>query len=290
MSAVIQKILFPVDFSPACAAMAGYVKRAATLFDASVTLVHVCDFVSHNGFELYVRPAPEIAEEEQNLALERLHSFLQTDFPVAEHPRTVLAGDVANEITHLANAGAFDLIVMPTHAGRFRRMLLGSVTAKVLNDADCPVLTTEHAERIAPKPLEHREWLCALALDGDSERVFRIAARAAAAAGAKITLIHAIQTGHSRQPTERGADEARKSLEIEQARRRAEDLQSAVGSSAELRIAAGPIIKDLLVETAQRADADVLIIGRRPQPGALGRMHDLTYQVVRDSPFPVLSI
>ena len=290
MSAMIQKILFPVDFSPACAAMAGYVKRAATLFDASVTLVHVCDFVSHNGFELYVRPAPEIAEEEQNLALERLHSFLQTDFPVAEHPRTVLAGDVANEITHLANAGAFDLIVMPTHAGRFRRMLLGSVTAKVLNDADCPVLTTEHAQRIAPKPLEHREWLCALALDGDSERVFRIAARAAAAAGAKITLIHAIQTGHSRQPTERGADEARKSLEIEQARRRAEDLQSAVGSSAELRIAAGPIIKDLLVETAQRADADVLIIGRRPQPGALGRMHDLTYQVVRDSPFPVLSI
>jgi len=290
MIPMIRKILFPVDFSPACAAMARYVKRAATLFDARVTLVHVCDLASHNGFELYVRPAPEIAEEHRNLALEKIHAFLETDFPVAEYPRTVLAGDVASEIAHLANAGAFDLIVMPTHAGRFRRMLLGSVTAKVLNDADCPVLTTEHAEMIAPKPLEHREWLCAIALDGDSERVFRIAARHAAAVGARITLIHAIQTGHPRLSTERSADEATKSPEIEQAHRRAEDLQKAVGSSAELRIAAGPVIKDILVETAQRSDADVLMIGRRPQPGALGRMHDLTYQVVRDSPFPVLSI
>jgi len=62
MIPMIRKILFPVDFSPACAAMARYVKRAATLFDARVTLVHVCDLASHNGFELYVRPAPEIAE------------------------------------------------------------------------------------------------------------------------------------------------------------------------------------------------------------------------------------
>ena len=289
MSPMIQKILFPVDFSPACAAMAGYVKRAATLLEASVTLVHVCDLASHNAFELYVRPAPEIAEEHQNLALEKLHAFLRTDFPVAQYPRMVLAGDVANEITHLAKTGAFDLIVMPTHAGRFRRMLLGSVTAKVLNDVDCPVLTTEHAEMIAPKPLAHREWLCAIALDGDSERVFRIAAGAAAAVGARITLIHAIQTSHPNLSTERSADAAMKSLEM-QARRRAEDLQNAVGSNAELRIAAGPVIKDLLVETAQRSDADVLMIGRRPQSGALGRMHDLTYQVIRDSPFPVLSI
>ncbi|PYU43615.1 MAG: hypothetical protein DMG56_00190 [Acidobacteria bacterium] len=37
---------------------------------------------------------------------------------------------------------------MPTHAGLFRRTLLGSTAAKVLNEADCPVLTTQHAETI----------------------------------------------------------------------------------------------------------------------------------------------
>jgi hypothetical protein len=34
------------------------------------------------------------------------------------------------------------MILMPTHGyGPFRQMLLGSVTAKVLHDSKCPVLT-----------------------------------------------------------------------------------------------------------------------------------------------------
>ena len=37
-------------------------------------------------------------------------------------------------------------------------------------------------------------------------------------------------------------------------------------------------------------DADVLIIGRAPQSDPHGRVRDLTYAIVRDSPFPVLSI
>lgn len=35
-----RKILFPVDFSPPCLAMAAYVQRAAKLFGAEVTLLH----------------------------------------------------------------------------------------------------------------------------------------------------------------------------------------------------------------------------------------------------------
>ena len=40
---MIRKVLFPVDFSPGCVAMAQYVKRAADLFGARVTMVHVSD-------------------------------------------------------------------------------------------------------------------------------------------------------------------------------------------------------------------------------------------------------
>ena len=44
---MIAWVLFLVDFSPACVAMAPYVKRAADLFDARVTIVHVvCDLAS----------------------------------------------------------------------------------------------------------------------------------------------------------------------------------------------------------------------------------------------------
>ena len=128
----IETILFPVDFSPSCAAMAAYVKRAAAIFRARVTLVHVFDLTGHNGFELYVRPLSEIAQEHRELARARLDSFLQSEVPIGECPRILLSGDVATEIAQLARTGGFDLVVMPTHAGAFRRMLLGPYFSKTL--------------------------------------------------------------------------------------------------------------------------------------------------------------
>ena len=104
----------------------------------------------------------------------------------------MVCGDAARRICELARAKPFDLIVMPTHAGRFRRMLLGSTTAKVLDEADCLVMTTQHAETIAPRPLEHREWVCAIGLTADSERVLRYAAEVAATVHANLSIIHAI--------------------------------------------------------------------------------------------------
>ena len=46
---MIENILFPVDFSPPCAAIAAYVQRAALICGARVTLIHVFDLTGHNG-------------------------------------------------------------------------------------------------------------------------------------------------------------------------------------------------------------------------------------------------
>ena len=67
-------------------------------------------------------------------------------------PRILVTGDAATRIAEVAKSG-FDFIIMPTHAGTFRRMLLGSTTAKVLHDADCPVLTSKHAETNCSAPV-----------------------------------------------------------------------------------------------------------------------------------------
>jgi nucleotide-binding universal stress UspA family protein len=155
--ALISNILYPVDFSPSCIAMAAYVKRAAGILGARVSLVHVVNLASFNGLELYVRPLSEVSDEHLNIAREKLDSFLTTDFPVAECPRILAFGDAATQIAQVAREGGFDLIIMPTYAGIFRQMLLGSTAAKVINDADCPVLTSTHSQTIAPRPLEHRE-------------------------------------------------------------------------------------------------------------------------------------
>lgn len=287
--ALIDSILFPVDFSPSCVAMAPYVKRAAVLFGAKVSLIYVFDLMSHNGFELIVRPLPDIEEEHRNTARNKLDSFLKSEFPVAEHPRILVSGDAATEIAQAARVGGFNLIIMPTHAGLFRRTLLGSTTAKVLNDADCPVLTSDHTETITLRPLEHREWLCAIGLGETSERVLRYASRAAAEVDGKLTIIHAIQAGDPHSPAQLDLEERVSSAERQEALRRIADLQRKVGSQASVRIVVGSV-KEALLGALQGMDADVLIIGRSPQPGAHGRMRDLTYAMIRNSPFPVLSV
>lgn len=284
----IQKILFPVDFSAACDAMAPFVQRVAAMFSAKVTLLYGLE-PSNSGYEVLARPVPEAEEDRKKVACARLEAYLSTEFPPHENHRLLVLGDAASRIAEVARARGFDLIVMPTHAGVFRRMLLGSTTAKVLNDADCMVLTTQHAETISPRPLEHREWVCAIGLSDDSTRVLRIASELAETAHANLSIIHAIPSAQPGLPVQLDLEESVQSLEKRAGCDRMNELQKTVGSHARVRIAIGPI-KDALTETARGLQADGLIIGRSSQPGSLGRLRDLTYAVVRDSPCPVISI
>jgi len=279
---MIKEILFPVDFSPSCMAMGGFVKRAAAMFQARVTLLHVCDLASYNGFELYSRPASEIAEDHRRIARDKLNECLRAEFPEPECSKVLLSGDAAAGIAQCAREGQFDLIVMPTHAGRFRRMFLGSTTAKVLNDAGCPVLTTQHAETFVPRPLEHRVWVCALSLGEDSERILRHASEAAKTVGAKLQLIHVMDSALRQPPAGSGQHPAER-----QARARIEELQHATGSAAAVSVFIGALEEVLL--TAAR-DGDVLMIGRKAQRDGHTRMTTLAYDLIRDSPCPVLSI
>jgi nucleotide-binding universal stress UspA family protein len=279
---MMKNILFPVDFSTSCIAMAAYVKRAGEIFSAEVSLVHVCDLNSHNGFELYARASDEIAEDHWDVAKTRLEFFLKSVFPPARCRRILLTGDPGAGIAEAARASKCDLIMMPTHAGRFRRMLLGSTTARVLEHADCPVLTTQHAATAAPRSLEHRKWICGIKLGSDSERVLRYATEASLEAGAKLTVMHAVQT----DKTASGFEKAEKQ---KSARNHIAELKRKVASEASVQVAVGPV-KESLVAAAEELSADVLVIGRSLRDGSLGRMPELTYALTRDSPCPVVSV
>jgi nucleotide-binding universal stress UspA family protein len=287
--AQIEKTLFPVVFSPSCVAMARHVKRSAALLGAKVSLIHVVDPVSFSGFALYSQPLSELSEQYLEIARRKLDNFLAEELPADQYQRIVTTGDPATEIARFAKAEGFDLIIMPTHTGYFRQRLIGSTTAKVLNDADCPVLTSAHAEKITPRPLNHREWLCALGLNEDSERVLRFATQGAAQSQSRLSLIHAIQGADPDLPIQLDLKEKIHSAERELARLRIAELQGKAGSAVPVRIAIGSV-KEALIQAALESDADVLIIGRSSQPGSHGRMRDLTYALVRDSPFPVISV
>lgn len=282
----IQKILFPVDFSDSCVAMAPFVKRAASITSAEVTLLHVLE-ASASGFELAIRPLREVEQDLRLVAHKRLREFLESDFP--DSTRILVEGEAGFRIAELAREEPFDLIIMPTHANMFRRTLLGSTTAKVLNDADCPVLTTRHAKTISPRPIEHREWVCAVDLEPDSKRVLRFASEAAKVFTENLTLVHVIPGAEPQLPIQLDLAEDLQSEEKRVAHERIEELQKDIGSHAPIRVIRGPI-KDCITQAAARFDADVLVIGRSPRSGSEGRMRDLTYAVVRDAPCPVLSV
>lgn len=288
--AIIQKILFPVDFSPACTRAAPFIKRVADLHSAQLTLLHVIAPFDYSVFELYVRPLPDVEADHRALSQQRLNTFLAADFPVETYPRVLLHGDPAVVIANVAKEQKFDLIAMPTYSGGlFRRTLLGSTTAKVLNDADCPILTPQHSEKLATRPAEHREVACSIRLDAEGLRVLRYAGELAQSVNAQLSIIHVIPGNAPDLPHVLDESERERPLEVQEARRRIHELQRTVGTHAQVRIAVGGI-KQAIIDSTERLQTDLLVIGRSPVTGAVGRMRDLTYALIRDSLCPVLSL
>jgi len=103
------------------------------------------------------------------------------------HVRTVLAeGDAAAAIVDVAARAPADLIVMSSHGYTgLTRLLLGSVTEKVLRAAVCPVLVMR-----SPWPIQH----ILITLDGSelSERAVQPAIATALGLGAEVTLLRVV--------------------------------------------------------------------------------------------------
>ena len=100
----------------------------------------------------------------------------------------VRKGDAASEIVEIAREESVDLIVMPTHGyNGFYRYLIGSVTAKVIHDSECPVLTSAHW-RMTPPNLPIKHVLCGVTYSDHSVETLRRAVEVAGEFKAKLTL------------------------------------------------------------------------------------------------------
>src|SRR5262249_20796561 len=147
--------------------------------------------------------------------------------------RILLEGDPARTIVEYAQAEYSDLILMPTHGyGPFRQLLLGSVTSKVLHDADCPVMTAAHSANPGPaESLSPKRILCALDLGPHSAKALDWAWRFAVDFGASLTLVHVIISLDPRTEEYYFAPEWR-SYVVDRARTELRQLQDRVGTHA----------------------------------------------------------
>ena len=131
---------------------------------------------------------------------------------------------------------------------------------------DAPPLDAVTCERI----------VCAVDLKPSSARVLDWAARLAEEYQAELTVVHVIPAGETR----RARSEARVKLE---------DLQAAARAPAVLRVETGEVAK-VVAELGGELNADLLVIGRKAEPGILGRLEMTAYSIIRQSPCPVVSV
>jgi len=264
---------------------APFVRALAQRFNARVTLFST-------GSPAWTLPADigppgnnGTAQAAPQLQLE-LEQALPTELTGIPVDRVADAGDPAYRIVEFAHTHGVDLIMMPTHGvGLFRRLLLGSVAAKVLHDARCPVWTATHAEEEHGKP-HPRSVLCAVDDGAGSADLMQWAEAFSARIGARLSLLHVVEPITDWPSLEH--ERARQDQFRLEARAKMESIQSTAGVVAPLRVAVGDIVT-AVAEDAWQEDADLVVVGRGHESEPHGRWRSHAYGISRRSPCPVLS-
>ena len=262
-------------------------------FHSRLTLLHVIPPAHYDvgPLEAAGTVLPEIDRVRGEQARRELTAFLADELAGSGIERAVLEGEPAARIVAFAHDRQVDLIVMPTHGyGPFRRFILGSNTAKVLHDADCPVWTGVHmpeapaAYARGAQPFGH--VLCAVDLGPQSAKALEWAAWLQQEFGGGLSVMHVTAAAAELSP---GAEAHWRTQIREAVREEIERLQETVGTRAEVVIEAGETAS-AICGAAGRLAAGVLVIGRGSAAGVYGRLRTNAYAIIRQSPCPVVSV
>ncbi len=282
-----QNILFPVDFSERCLHAAPRVRALAEQFESRITLLHVISLPpawAESGIPFGIpdsamyAPTVDIAamRADREHMLEAVAAGQFRGLPVT---RCVDVGDAPHIIIEHAEKMKPVLIMMPTHGyGRFRRFLVGSVTAKVLHDVTCPVWTDVHTQEPSPANGRIKTILCAVDLDERNVRVIRWASDLASATGAELTVAHVVSA-----PETYHGDQSASFCQflIDTATQRLRTLMEHADVDARTLMEGGKIASTLH-RVAESVHADVMVIGRGCLPNALGRLRTHAYSIIRE--------
>jgi nucleotide-binding universal stress UspA family protein len=291
----LKTILVPVDFSERSTHAAEHAVVLSNRFQSKVVLAHVIppapfEYAAFDG-GAYTGAALHPEKEIQAIAEQRLGVLAEKLRGSQPVETKTLIGDPAKEIERLAQELPADLLMMPTHGyGPFRRFILGSMTSKVLHDVACPVFTGAHIPEVTPfNPEPYKRIACAIDLGTHSEAVLRWAWDFARAYEEDLTIIHAaplLEVGGAYG--DMFPADTRKAL-VEAARSGIDDLIRRVGCRAQVQVeCADPA--SYVRDVADKSYVDVLIIGRSPNLGLLGRLRTHAYAIIREAPCPVISV
>ena len=290
----IKLILCPIDFSEFSIRAYHYALSLAEHYRGKVMVQHIVelwrypfsDYVASQGDYAEFRRAFREGGKEKLLGFVKNHTHDETQPELVVHE-----GVAADSILSFAQARKADLIVMGTHGRRgFDRVVLGSVTDRVMRTAPCPVLAIS---KLPPETMAAGEErrrvhhlnriLFCTDFSEASERALNYAISATAEYDAELTLLHVLEEVPSPAKAEDIAT-ATEQLDklIPQEGRKTFKIKTAV------RIGK-PYMQ--IIQFVVEAQIDMVTMGVSGR-GALDRavFGSTTYRVMQLGPCPVLAV
>ncbi len=179
----IKKVMVPVDFSEASKKGVNYGLSLALEFEARLVLANIVRYDSL----AYLTAKAHLLDLIPAELRERL------DFELI-----VKSGDVRQELLGIVEEKEIDLVVMGSRGrSHVQRLLLGSVTERMLRKLHVPILTVSHLEPERelhkPGPVPLKKLLYATDLADGSEAGLEFSIRLARGLNAHLTVVHVVQ-------------------------------------------------------------------------------------------------
>lgn len=296
----IQRILCPVDFSDYSRLALDHAVAIARWYTSTITVLHVVA-TTVPGFE----PVP-LSDADRGRVLADLQRLIADESaPGVPMEAMIREGRPEPEILSQAASMGADLLILGTH-GRsgFERLMLGSVTERLLRKADCPVLTIPRRlpEAVPATPILFKEILCPVDFSDSSLHALAYAMSLAQEADARLTVLHVISHAFEEAyggPALLGATDMGLTLSDfrrqreEEVRRRLDDLVPATVAASctvETILTHGKPWREI-VRVAGERRSDLIVMGVQGRgPADLVLFGSTTQHVVRQAVCPVLTL
>jgi nucleotide-binding universal stress UspA family protein len=302
----IRRILCPIDFSDYSRHALDHAVAIARWYDSTITLLHVFSVVPGAAYApgTPMHPSAVLTSTDRDELLASMKRFAEDEAGAAVPIQFEISeGNAAAEILAHASAMPSDLLVMGTH-GRsgFERLMLGSITEKVLRRAACPVLTVpRHARDAVPAPpVLYKRILCATDFSDCATNALNYAMSLAQEADGQLTVLTVIEVPPELPPnlheTVQGGPRTPGEYMAAAQEDRRERLKAAVPESVrayctvETALASGKPYREILRVAADQ-QSDLIVMGIHGRGAAdLLFFGSTTQHVVRQATCPVLTL
>lgn len=292
---ILKLILCPIDFSEFSIRAYRHALSLAEHYRAKLVAMHVIELwrYPHAGFAASAELYDEFCEAVGQSGKEQLQEFVKNHTDKQIQPELlVVQGMAPDSILSFAETHKADVIVMGTHGRRgYDRLMLGSVTDRVMRRAICPVLavsnppheSTAEGKAGAPAHRLNRILFCT-DFSENSERALDYTISAAEEYDAELILLHVLEEVPSPAKKEEAIAVATKQLDqlIPPEKRKTLKHKTVVRVGKPYQ---------QIIQLAGEGKIDIVTMGVRGR-GALDLavFGSTTYRVMQLGPCPVLAV